>query len=72
MEKAQKIVLKFWVGIMLILLYLSVNTLQNFGLEFSKSFLDDMRLSFWVGLIAVLGVEFFEQIIKLIKEYKSK
>ena len=72
MEKAQKIVLKFWVGIMLILLYLSVNTLQNFGLEFSKSFLDDMRYSFWVGMIAVLGVEFFEQIIKLIKEYKSK
>jgi len=72
MEKAKKMIVKFYVGIMLILLYLSVHTMQNFGFEFSNSFLDDMRGAFWLGMIALLGIEFFEQVLKLIKEYKNK
>jgi len=71
MEKAKKVIGKFWVGLFLILIYLTIHILRNFGFLFANSLMDDIRVGFWLGLSIILGLDFVEKLLKIVKEFRK-
>lgn len=72
MNKVKQQAVKFWIGLFFVLSYILTNILHTgFGLEFTDKFLQDMQYLFYIGIFAMLGIEFFEQLVKVVIAYKK-
>ena len=72
MEKIRKTIYRHILSIILVVGYPIAQTLSAMKfIDYSKAFLLDLRLCFWLGLVFLLGVEAFRNAAQVLIEYRN-